>query len=115
MNVLLIEPLYKNKYPPICLMKLSTYHKMRGDQVTFYKGAIKDLVLDILTKNVIQNWIHHLPDQPKGAIPVEQIRRFIQTGRTASLELIRSTDAVDFSLTAASPGDESEDRETGDR
>ena len=40
MKVLLVEPNYKNKYPPIGLMKISTYHKMRGDQVIFYKGLM---------------------------------------------------------------------------
>jgi len=38
MKVLLIEPDYKNKYPPMGLMKISTYHKNRGDYVIFYKG-----------------------------------------------------------------------------
>lgn len=38
MRVLLVEPNYKNKYPPIGLMKISTYHKMLGDEVQFVKG-----------------------------------------------------------------------------
>lgn len=38
MKVLLVEPRYKNKYPPMGLMKISTYHKMLGDEVHFVKG-----------------------------------------------------------------------------
>jgi len=38
MKILLVEPNYKNKYPPIGLMKISTYHKNKGDRVRFVKG-----------------------------------------------------------------------------
>lgn len=38
MRVLLVEPNYKNKYPPMGLMKISTYHKMLNDEVRFVKG-----------------------------------------------------------------------------
>lgn len=38
MRVLLIEPGYKNKYPPMSLMKISTYHKRKNDDVLFIKG-----------------------------------------------------------------------------
>lgn len=43
MRVLLVEPNYKNKYPPMGLMKISTYHKMLGDEVRFVKGFDPDV------------------------------------------------------------------------
>lgn len=50
-RVLLVEPGYKVKYPPLGLMKISTYHKSRGDEVVFYKGtsaAIRDQKWDVI-------------------------------------------------------------------
>lgn len=37
----MVEPAYKNKYPPMSLMKISTYHKNLGDHVSFTKGLNK--------------------------------------------------------------------------
>ncbi len=50
-RVLLIEPAYKAKYPPLGLMKISTFHKQRGDEVVFYKGtnaALKNQKWDVI-------------------------------------------------------------------
>jgi len=37
-NILLVEPDYRSKFPPLGLMKIATYHRNRGDIVEFYKG-----------------------------------------------------------------------------
>lgn len=37
-KVLLVEPDYKNKFPPIGLMKIASYHRGKKDYVEFYKG-----------------------------------------------------------------------------
>jgi hypothetical protein len=41
-DILLIEPNYANKYPPLGLMKISTFHKRLGDCVVFAKGKLPD-------------------------------------------------------------------------
>jgi hypothetical protein len=53
-KVLLIEPNYNNKYPPLGLMKLATYHKMIGYDVVFYKGEFNDFVINQLTEQAIR-------------------------------------------------------------
>ena len=50
-KILLIEPAHKVKYPPLGLMKISTYHRQQGDEVVFYKGTnveLRDQKWDII-------------------------------------------------------------------
>lgn len=48
-NILLIEPGYKNKYPPLGLMKIAAYHGEFGkkDNVKFIKGEVDRSVLKV--------------------------------------------------------------------
>lgn len=86
-RILLIEPNYKNKYPPIGLMKIATYHRNLGDDVRFFKGDLKDLIIDELFARCIKKlksidangkW------EQKGVI----IRQYIKTGKKENLEEI---------------------------
>ncbi len=53
-RILLLEPNYHNKYPPIGLMKIAMYHRLQGDKVVFFKGEFNELVLSELTTELIE-------------------------------------------------------------
>jgi len=52
-KVLLIEPNYKNKYPPMGLMKLATYYRKQGDDVRFFKGDLKVFAAQLLCEEFL--------------------------------------------------------------
>jgi hypothetical protein len=47
-RILLVEPGYKNKYPPLGLMKIAQYHgdRGKGDHVRFIKGEDRSVMLE---------------------------------------------------------------------
>lgn len=61
-KILLVEPNYKNKYPPMGLMKLATYYRMVGDDVRFYKGDMRSLAVDLICEDLINNLSILFPD-----------------------------------------------------
>lgn len=54
-KVLLIEPNYKNKYPPMGIMKIATYYRMKGDDVRFYKGDMKSFAVQLICEDLIEH------------------------------------------------------------
>lgn len=54
-KVLLVEPNYKNKYPPMGLMKLATYYRQEGDDVRFFKGDLRDLAADLIIEELLND------------------------------------------------------------
>ncbi len=76
-NILLIEPRYKNKYPPLGLMKIAQYHGPEGkkDSVRFVKGEDKSVLA-----------------QPWDRIYVTSLFSF---------EWKKTADAIDFAIQAA--------------
>jgi len=53
-KILLLEPDYRNKYPPMGLMKLATYYREQGNIVRFFKGDLKYYAASLLCDEYMQ-------------------------------------------------------------
>jgi hypothetical protein len=99
-KVLLLEPNYSNKYPPIGLMKLSTYHKQLGYEVVFYKGDLKQFVIERIADKCIVA-LSNLDDTIDWAMHKEAIIDFIHYRKKEHLQQINLYDSeIELLLTA---------------
>lgn len=96
-KVLLIEPNYSNKFPPIGLMKLATYHRNLGNwDVVFYKGDLVTFVIDRITDKCIAELLF-IDSSIDWSIRKDKIFEYIRTRKREAFESI-GTDDSDFSL-----------------
>lgn len=86
-KVLLIEPNYKNKFPPIGLMKIATYFRLRGDDVIFFKGELKEFLLDWLTHLCIEK-LKSIDDSVNWKLNGDKIKQYIKSGKKDSFKEI---------------------------
>lgn len=84
-KILLIEPNYSNKYPPVGLMKLATYFRNRGDEVVFYKGDLKQFVIERIALQCISD-CQELAPNIEWNLYYPTIFKFIKTRKKKSLE-----------------------------
>jgi len=96
-NILLLEPNYKNKYPPIGLMKISTYHKMLGDKVTFYKGDFKDFIVEQLYAECLRK-LRRIDKTIHWQTRASAIKQYIKRKNINYLEAIKFSDSEYFPL-----------------
>jgi len=96
-KVLLIEPNYSNKFPPIGLMKLATYHRNLGNwDVVFYKGDLVTFVIDRITDKCISELLL-IDNSIDWSIRKDKIFDYIKTRKRDVFESI-GTDDSEFSL-----------------
>ena len=86
-KVLLLEPNYKNKFPPIGLMKLATYFKLRGDDVVFYKGDMKDFLINDITNDCVDK-LKQLDGSINWKLRADRIATFIKYRKKSDLDKI---------------------------
>ena len=82
-KVLLIEPDYKNKYPPMGLMKLATYFRRCGDDVRFFKGDLRKFAAKLLC----EEFYFQVQDVSLGK-HFSNLTDYIRTGQYKFLDMI---------------------------
>lgn len=82
-KILLLEPHYRNKYPPMGLMKLATYYRKRGDDVRFFKGDLKVFAARLLCEGFLTE-----VNEPKLGKHVPKLIEHIKTGKYAPIDTI---------------------------
>lgn len=93
-KVLLIEPNYSNKFPPIGLMKIATYHRNLGNwDVVFYKGDLKAFVIEQIADKCIADF-QKTDDSIDWFLRRDIIIEAIKTGRKEFIEKLALNDSA---------------------
>lgn len=96
-KVLLIEPNYANKFPPIGLMKLSTYYKNLGNwDVVFYKGDLKAFVIERITEKCV-DMFNTIDKSIDWSLKKDKIFEYIKTRKKELISEI-GIDSSNFSI-----------------
>ena len=82
-KVLLIEPDYKNKYPPMGLMKIATYFRRCGDDVRFFKGDLRNFAAQLLCEQFLEENNEH---RIKRYYP--HLLKYIKHGHIGDIDII---------------------------
>ena len=91
-RVLLLEPNYKNKFPPIGLMKLSTYFRTRGDEVVFYKGDLRDFVIQQIVEECLTK-LYQIDNSINWKLRADKITLYIKYRKKEYLNSINIDDS----------------------
>lgn len=91
-KVLLIEPNYKNKFPPIGLMKLATYFKIQNDDVVFFKGDLNQFVIQQITYDCIEK-LNQIDNTINWRLRYNSIFSYIKYRKKEYLEEIQIKDS----------------------
>ena len=93
-KALLIEPNYSNKFPPIGLMKIATYHRNLGNwDVVFYKGDLKSFVVEQIADRCISDF-QKTDDSIDWYLRRDLIIEAIRTGRKEFVEKLSLDDSA---------------------
>lgn len=93
-KVLLIEPNYSNKFPPIGLMKLATYYRNLGNwEVVFYKGDLKHFVIERIADRCISE-LNEMMSSVDWYLKRDVIVEYIRTRKKEFLIAISDTDDI---------------------
>lgn len=84
-KILLLEPNYKNKYPPIGLMKIASYHRMLGDEVRFFKGDMKEFVIECIYEKCLLK-LNQIHEDINWKFYEREIKTYIKTKKSTVLE-----------------------------
>jgi len=96
-KALLIEPNYSNKFPPIGLMKIATYHKNLGNwDVVFYKGDLKRFIIEQITDKCIAAF-NKIDKTIDWYIKRDAVFEYIRTRKKTAFDAI-GVDASDKSI-----------------
>lgn len=92
-KVLLIEPNYANKFPPIGLMKISTYYRNLGNwDVVFYKGDLTSFVIERIADKCVAE-LEMIDNSIDWGIRKDRVFDYIKTRKHDALDSIGVEDS----------------------